>query len=106
MGTQDNRGGYGPERREQGQFSKLADSATLKLVTAFVTLFMVPLVWRIADTLTDMRTNATLMELRVHQLEILVPTRTDQIKVLNDSVLGLTYRVGDLERTCKRIAVP
>lgn len=81
---------------------KVADSALLKIATAFVTLFMVPLVWRIADSMTEMRTNGALMELRVSRMEALVPTRTQALQELHDTVGGLTYRVGELERTCRR----
>lgn len=95
---------------EVTSLQKIADSALLKLVTAFVTMFMVPLVWRIADAMTEMRTNAAIIEIRVKTMENLAPQHTLQLGELHDfqvngttAIADLKARITDLERTCKRI---
>lgn len=95
---------------EATSLQKLADSALLKLVTAFVTMFMVPLVWRIADAMTEMRTNAAIIEIRVKTMENRVPQREAQLGELHDfqvngttAIADLKTRMTQLEQTCKRI---
>lgn len=89
-----------PERRrdqEQNGLQKLADSALLKVTTAFLTFFMVPLVWRIADMLTEMNTKAAIMELRVAKLESLVPGTSAMNQQQHDDIENLKYRMSTLE---------
>lgn len=86
------------ERRRDGNgLAKFADSALLKVATAFLTLIMVPLVWRIADMLSDLNTKSAIMELRVGKLEALVPGSQAVHQQQHDDIQDLKYRITTLE---------